>query len=298
MALDIPIPPPAWVRPLPPAAVNAGVRSLRDIEFWQTPGFRPLTLDLHLPASTAGPVPLVVFIHGGAWLFGTRSVFSPVYLGLTDPFADIVAAGFAVASLDYRMSGEAAWPASLHDVAAGVRYLVARADELGLDASRIAVWGESAGGHLAMQLAFRQQDPQALGNDGAPVTLPPLAALVDWYGVADIREAMPEFPLPGPSPESRLIGGGDPATDPLGVDASPIVFANVCLPAALVMHGTGDSLVPCEGSRRIAALLEAAGTPVTAVWFDGAEHGWTGTPEIARAALAQTIDWLRATLRP
>ena len=297
MALEIPIPPPPWVRPLPPASREASMRSLRDVEFWQTPGFRPLTLDLHLPASSSAPVPLIVFIHGGAWLFGTRTLFSPVYLGLTDPFADMVAAGFAVASVDYRMSGEAVWPAPLHDVAAAVRYLVARADELGLDVSRMAVWGESAGGHLAMELVFRQDDLSALGSDGAPVAIPTIAALVDWYGVADIREPMPDFPLPGPSPESRLIGG-DPANDPRGTDASPIVFAEVRLPAALVMHGTGDSLVPCEGSRHIAAALERAGTPVTSVWFDGAEHAWAGTPDVAMAALRQTIDWLSATLRP
>lgn len=298
MALEIPIPPPPWVRPLPPAAEVEGVRSYRDVEFWNIPGFRPLTLDLHLPVAADGPVPLIIYVHGGAWLFGTRTVFSPVYLGLADPFADMVRAGFAVASLDYRMSGEATWPAALHDIAAGFRYVVARADELGIDASRTAAWGESAGGHLAMMLAFRQHDLSAIGTEGAPVDLPPIAALVNWYGVADIREPMGEFPLPGPSPESRLIGGNDPATHPDGVDASPIAHVGMRLPAALIMHGTADSLVPCTGSQAIAAALEATGTPVTTVWVDGAEHGWTGTPDVARAMLADTIDWLVQVLQP
>jgi acetyl esterase/lipase len=298
MPIEIPIPPPPWVRPLPAPVVNARMRSHLDVPFWESPGFRPLTLDIHLPVAAAGPVPLILFIHGGAWLFGTRSVFSPVYLGFTDPFADMVAAGFAVASVDYRMSAEAVWPASLHDVAAGLRFVVDRADGLGIDTSRIAVWGESAGGQLAMQLAFRQDDVSAIGEEGAPVAIPEIAALVDWYGVADIREPMPGFPLPGPSPESRLIGGADPATHPLGVDASPIAHVGRRLPAALIMHGTADSLVPFEGSRRITAELEETGTPVTAVWIEGAEHGWTGTPDVAAQALADTIHWLTATLRP
>lgn len=274
------------------------MRSYLDVPVWEIPGYRPLAVDIHVPEVAAGPVPLILYIHGGAWLFGTRSVFSPVYIGLADPFAAMVEAGFAVASVEYRLSGEAIWPASLHDVAAGFRYIVARADELGIDVSRTAVWGESAGGHLAMSLAFRQHDPIAIGDAGAPVPLPPIAALVDWYGVSDIRTIMNDFPLPGPSPESRLIGGGDPATDPLAADASPIEFASTRLPAALVMHGTGDSLVPCEGSRKVATAMEAAGTPVTAVFIDNAEHGWAGTPEIARQALDDTIAWLREQLRP
>jgi acetyl esterase/lipase len=298
MPLEIPIPPPPWVRPLTAPVDTATMRSHLDVPFWEAPGFRPLTLDIHLPTGAAGPVPLILYIHGGAWLFGTRSVFSPVYLGITDPFEDMVAAGFAVASVDYRMSAEAVWPAPLHDVAAGLRFVTDRASELGIDTSRIAVWGESAGGQMAMLLAFRQEDESAIGSEGAPVAIPEIAALVDWYGVADIREPMPGFPLPGPSPESRLIGGEDPATHPLGVEASPIAHVGRRLPAALIMHGTADSLVPCEGSRRIASALAETGTPVTAVWVDGADHGWTGTPDIAAHALTDTIDWLASTLRP
>lgn len=298
MALEIPLPPPQWVRPLPPAIVDGAMRSYRDVEFWHDPGFRPVTLDVHLPLNAAGPVPLILYIHGGAWLFGTRTVFSPVYFGITEPFADMVAAGFAVASVDYRMSAEAPWPAPLHDVAAAFRYLVVRASELGIDTERIAVWGESAGGHLAMALAFRQHDVAAIGSAGPQVELPQLAALVDWYGVSDIREPMGELPFPGPSPESLLIGGEDPATHHLGHDASPIAHIGRVLPAVLVMHGTADSLVPCEGSRRVAAALEATGTPVTAVYIEGAEHGWAGTPDIARRALDDTIAWLVNVLQP
>ncbi len=297
MALEIPIPPPQWVRPLPPAAIADGMRSYRDVEYWHEPGFRPLSLDIHLPVDVAGPRPLILFIHGGAWLFGTRTVFSPVYLGVAEPFAEMVAAGFAVVSVDYRLSAEATWPAPLHDVAAAFRYVVARSDELGVDVTRTAAWGESAGGHLAMMLAFRQGDREAIGSDGPPVDLPPIAALVDWYGVADIRVPMPGFPLEGPSPESLLIGGEDPATHPLGRDASPIAHVGR-LPAALIMHGTADSLVPCDGSRRMAAALERTGTPVTAQWFDGAEHGWLGDVDVMQRALAGTIDWLVETLRP
>lgn len=296
MAREIPIPPPTWVRPLPPAVTRGGMRSLLDVPFSELPGYRPLSLDVHLPADASTPLPTILYIHGGAWLFGTRSVFSPVYVELADPFAEMVAGGFAVVSVDYRLSAEAPWPASLHDVAAALRYVVARAPELCIDPERIAVWGESAGGHLAMLLAFRQGHEGALGSDGPDVALPPLAALVDWYGVADIREPMPDFPLPGPSPESLLIGGEDPADHPLGAEASPITHVGARLPAVLVMHGDQDSLVPHVGSQRIVEALEATGTPVTAVFIEGAEHGWAGTPDIALQALADTVAYLQRVL--
>lgn len=298
MALEIPLPPPTWVRPLPPAVERDGMRSYLDVPVWEIPGYRPLCIDVHLPSRAGRPAPLILYIHGGAWLFGSRSVFSPVYLGLADPFGEMVSAGFAVASVEYRLSGEAAWPASLHDVVAGLRYVVARADELHIDVSRTAVWGESAGGHLAMSLVFRQHDPVAMGDAGPPVALPPIAALVDWYGVSDIRVPMGAWPLPGPTPEQMLIGGENPATHHLGHDASPIAHVSRPVPAALIMHGRDDSLVPHEGSLNVATALRECGTPVTEVIIDGAEHGWAGTPDIARQALTDTINWLRETLRP
>ncbi|MFD3513384.1 alpha/beta hydrolase fold domain-containing protein [Streptomyces sp. NPDC058657] len=145
--------------PLPPAAlVSAGphtvVRNLRGVPYAEVEGSRPLELDLWLPAGP-GPAPLVLYVHGGAWRRGRRDDMG---LATRDwnpgPLARIAAAGCAVAAVDYRLSGEAHFPAPLDDLRAARRWLALRADELGIDAARTVVWGESAGGHLASLLAL------------------------------------------------------------------------------------------------------------------------------------------------
>lgn len=295
--IDIPAPPPPWELPLPPAVEHDGIRTLRGVRYVSELGFRPVRMDLHLPP--AGPAPAVIFIHGGAWLFGDRDGVGPMYMqDRPDTFTDLAQRGFAVASVDYRMAGEAVFPAQVHDIAAAHRFLVARAGEVGIDPARIAVWGESAGGHLAMLLAFGQHDREALGSAGAAVSCPPLAALVDWYGVSDLRVPMGDFPLPGPSPEERLVGGSLVDNAALVSAASPIDHVTAGAPPTLVVHGTGDSLVPVEGSRALVSALTAVGVTVESVWIDGAEHAWLGSPAAAREALGVTIAFLTRRLHP
>ena len=127
-------------------------------------GYRPLQLDLYVPAERSGPVPCVIWIHGGAWLFGTRQT-TPDYWPAGFLFQSAIDAGLAVASIDYRHSREAPFPAQLHDAKAAIRYLRRFAGELGLDPERFGVWGESAGGHLAALVALID-DPAFEGSDG------------------------------------------------------------------------------------------------------------------------------------
>ena len=133
--------PPGLVRPetdpLPdPVALEGGIGQVRRaVAYSAPPGFRPLELDLYTPAD--GPAPVIVFVHGGGWRLGTRAVFVPTWRDWRpSPFHRLVRAGFAVASIDYRLSGEAVFPAQLEDVHASVRWLRGRAGELGVDASR------------------------------------------------------------------------------------------------------------------------------------------------------------------
>ena len=119
---------------------------IREVPYASPPGFRPLLLDLYLPARR--PCPAVVWVHGGAFLMGSRSLL-PGMLERAELFRRLPAEGIAVASIDYRLSGEASFPAQLHDVKAAIRWLRARGSEAGIDPDRLAVWGESAGGHLA-----------------------------------------------------------------------------------------------------------------------------------------------------
>ena len=132
-----PLPPPAHTAPLPPARIGAdGVRILDGVPYAALPGIRPLELDLYLPPDVSSAVPLVVFLHGGGWRLGSRRSAGPAYAGRSpNPFEQLAAGGIAVASIDYRLSGEAIWPAQLHDAKAAVRWLRSRADELGIDPS-------------------------------------------------------------------------------------------------------------------------------------------------------------------
>jgi acetyl esterase/lipase len=293
--IDLPAPPPPWELPLPPAVLHDGIHILRGVRYVSEVGFRPVRMDLYLPA--VGPAPAVIFIHGGAWLFGDRDGVGPMYMTMVpDVFTALAQRGIAVASIDYRMTEEALFPAQLHDVAAAHRFVVARADELGVDASRLAVWGESAGGHLAMLLAFQQGDEGALGATGAPVPCPPLAGLVDWYGVADIRLPMGEALMPGPTPEERLVGGPIEEHPDLATAASPIAQVSAGAPPTLVVHGTGDTLVPIERSHEVVAALQGVGVDVEAVWIDGAQHAWLGSPAAAEQALDATVAFLQRHL--
>ncbi len=271
------------VAPLPRATGYAdGVRALRGVPFADVEGARPLELDLWLPASTA-PAPLVLFVHGGAWRRGRRDDMGVRTRGWTPgPFEQLAAAGFAVACVDYRLSGEATFPAPLEDLRSALRWLVLRADELGVDSERAVVWGESAGGHLASLLA--------LTHDG-----PRLAGAVIWYGPADLTtERAPFDPADPATPEALLLGGA-PASAPEVADAaSPLKRVHGSAPPFFVVHGEADSMVACSHGRDLAGALRAAGAPVELRTVPGADHGWQGAGDAeVRQIFAASLDFVR-----
>ncbi|WP_244409514.1 alpha/beta hydrolase [Streptomyces albofaciens] len=262
---------------LPPAAMSVpGVRELRGVPYQEIDGSRPLELDLWLPETgkAAGPVPLVLFVHGGAWRRGRRDD-----MGLRTrhwsprPFARIAAAGFAVACADYRLSGEATFPAPLDDLRSALRWLTLRSAELGIDTSRTVVWGESAGGHLAALLALTEADPVS-----REYTQP--AGAVVWYAPSDLTSARGCFdPADPATPEARMLGAA-PATVPERArTASPLAHVRPGAPPFLLVHGDQDTLVDCSHSRSLAAALEQAGAPVELWTVPGADHGWHGLPD-------------------
>jgi acetyl esterase/lipase len=142
---------------LPDPVVPDGVQTHPGIEYATVLGYRPLLLDLYLPAPGSRPAqaPVVLFLHGGGWGLGSRTEVGPPFDDWQPSFFERLAqAGFAVASADYRLSGEAQFPAQLHDAKAAVRWLRRNAGEYGLDGDRIVAWGPSAGGHLAALLGL------------------------------------------------------------------------------------------------------------------------------------------------
>ncbi|MEU6843447.1 alpha/beta hydrolase [Streptomyces sp. NPDC046716] len=251
--------------PLPPAADRpGGIRLLRGVPYAVPDGARPLELDLWLPG-TPGPAPLVLFVHGGAWRRGRRDdMGAATRTWDPGPFERLAAAGFAVACADYRLSGEATFPAPLEDLRAALRWLGVRAAELGVDPSRTVVWGESAGGHLAALLALAHEEPR-------------LAGAVVWYGPADLTTPRPPFdPADPATPEALLLGAAPLDVPGAAVAASPVRQVHGDAPPFLVVHGEADSMVACSHGRDLARALRAAGAPVELHTVPGADHGWYG----------------------
>jgi len=277
--------PARFLTPPTPTRRDDGVRHSSGVTYAVAVGYRPLQLDLWVP-DTAEPPPLVVYVHGGGFMFGDRR-YLPETLRPDQLFEALVAAGLAVATIDYRHALEAPFPAQLHDAKAAVRYLRAHADELGVSTERIGVMGESAGGHIAALVGLTAHRPDLEGTHGALGQSSAVDVVVDWYGPADLA-TMPRVSLPpaiaaklppemATPPEEHLTRGLAGAAR---ADASPITHVTPGAPPFLLVHGTADWLVPYAQSEQLAAELTGAGVPVRLVPVEGAEHIFTGAEDI------------------
>jgi len=254
-----------------------GTRALRDLAYVPN-GSKAQALDLFLPAATGGHLPVVIWIHGGAWWAGSKSQC---------PALGFLNHGYAVASVEYRFSQEAIFPAQIQDCQAALRFLRAHAQEYGLDPERFGVWGGSAGGHLVA----------LLGTAGGTKTFPPIGgnedqsdrvqAVCDWFGPADLttmpapKTDSPAAPNAKPGPLAQLLGG--PVADHLdrAKAASPVTYVSKDAPPFLIMHGDKDPLVPLAQSQELDAALQKAGAKSTLFVVPGAGHGFGG-PDIFR----------------
>ena len=293
--------PARFLPPTEPVRRVDGVRHHAGITYAATAGYRPLQLDLWVPGS-ATPPPLVVWIHGGGWMIGDRRQL-PETLRPNQLFDALLAAGLAVATIDYRLALEAPFPAQLHDAKAAIRYLRAHADELGIDTRRIGVWGESAGGHLAALVGLTGHRADLEGGIGVVGQSSAVDVVVDWYGPADFT-TMPRMsppphiaaklePAMHTPPEDSLVAGLD---GPARADASPISHVTPEAPPFLLVHGTTDWLVPYDQSEQLHAALTAAGVDSRLVPVEGAEHIFTGCDDIA-AVVRLSVDYLQEALR-
>ena len=259
------------------------------------------TLDLYLPAGDGRTVfPMLILIHGGGFVEGSSADY-------TEAAQQLVGEGFAVASLNYRLSGEARFPAGVADVKAAVRFLRVQAPAWGIDPHRFAVWGASAGGYLAATIgatgADGTFDDPALGN---PHVSSAVQAVVDWFGPSDFAtmdaqareagcdEAAQQHDAPD-SPESLWLGGAVPAVPDLVRTANIAhqVGAARSLPPFLLVHGTADCTVPAGQSRELRDALTARGARVTLTEVEGAGHG---DPRIDAEQTAPSLDFVRSVL--
>lgn len=299
--------------PQHPARIGK-VTVLPDIAYASVPGYRPLLLDLYLPAGRA-PKPLVLFVHGGSWTVGSKRVTGH-YADFPGLLASLAQRGFAVASIDYRLSSEAQFPAALHDVKAAIRFLRANAAGYGIASDRVALWGASSGAHLAALAALTGDDPEfeAPGRND-PGQSDRVQALVGWYGPYDLAAMFKEAASPahhaghdGPVATAEATGplnffGCTTAGCPPGVleRASPVTRIDRNDPPVLIIHGTADTTVPPEQSVGFHNRLKAAGVASELLLIDWAAHAWTGTDPAettaaSRQAATTTFDWLEKQL--
>ncbi len=222
-------------------------------------------MDIYLPEKGEGPFPVICVFHGGAWMFGAKDddQHEPMLRGLDK--------GYAVACVDYRLSGEAIFPKQIFDCKAAIRFIKKNADQYKLDGNRIAAWGASAGAHLASLLgttaSVKELEDLSMGNADISCAV---QAVIDWCGPSDDFIQMDvQFKTSGlgaadhslpDSPESRLIGKHILTAPDLVAYASPKTYANKDIPPFLIVHGEHDQVVPVEQSKNFAAaLIKAAG---------------------------------------
>jgi acetyl esterase/lipase len=286
------------VFPRPAVPFADGVTALPDIEYSNLMGYRPLLLDLYIPKAGVTH-PLVIWIHGGGWSRGD-SRGNGAITNFPAALAELAARGYVVASVNYRLSGEAKFPAQVQDVNAAIAYLKTNSARYRIDPARVLLWGGSAGGHLAALAALTcgAADYAAESNTGRLSRKEALAAktpevstcvqgAVMWYGVSEIGSLHSE--------NSTSLLGCDCA-DKMAM-ASPVNRVTSKAPPMLLIHGTADTEVPVAQSHALEARLKANGVPVQALYIPDVDHGFIGkTPQATHdatlLALQTTFDFI------
>ena len=248
--------------------LTAEVRKHSDLTFAEVDG-QQLQLDVYIPEATQPP-PLVVWIHGGGWRAGSRK--NPKLQALTE-------SGYALASISYRFTDKAIFPAQIHDCKAAVRWLRANADRLGYDARWIAVAGSSAGGHLALLMGVSAGVDELEGTVGGNRNQSSaVQAVIDYYGPSDFvlrGRTHPERAYTEKSGSFALLGGiRDGKVSPeMEKAASPAAYVTADDPPLLIFHGTADRTVLLDQSQRIQKLYADAGLKVQLITLQDAGHG-------------------------
>lgn len=263
-----------------------GVKKLADLTYKQA-GDMALKLDLYLPEKVEGKLPVVVWIHGGGWNKGSKDRCPAVWM---------VTNGFAVASVQYRLSTEAQWPAQMDDCRDAIRWLRDNAKQHQLDAKHIGVWGSSAGGHLVALMG-------TLDLPKDEKTSARVQAVCDWFGPSDLLTMPANVVGNGRSEEDVAKSNGAillgtpiykvPDTAKL---ASALHQVSKGDAPFLIMHGDADPQVPLEQSTRLHDKLKETGVPSELAIIKGGGHGGPlfNTPEVQ----AQVLKFFERELKP
>ncbi len=247
-------------------SIPLNVEVVKDVQFC-TGGGHPLLLDMYLPRNSSGQsMPAVLWIHGGGWHMGGK--------GNSRVAAELAARGFVGASAEYRLSGEAPFPAAIEDTKCAVRYLRANAQKYGIDPDRIGVAGSSAGAHLALLIGTAPASAGLEGTGGWDGIPSRVQAVLSWFGPADFSAGPKAFER-GKGPSIISFLGGTPKQKPANYrNASPVTWVAKGDPPLLMFHGDEDTTVPHDQSGRMESAYRKAGLDVELVTVKYAGHGF------------------------
>ncbi len=249
-------------------SIPENVKALRDLSYANSEN-QSQKLDLYLPESKH-PLALVIWIHGGGWRSGDKKA---------GPIRPLLEAGYAVASVNYRLSQEAKWPAQIEDCIEASNWLVSNHEKYGLDPERIGLWGASAGGHLALMEAMYQG---AGKNKDTAIKQKPLRikAVCDWFGPCDLLSYLNDenSPASGQNMIEGLLGEKGNKLTELAFAASPasLVDSVTKLPAIIIFHGNRDRLVPLKQSESFVKMLKSKGISNIELKVVNGGHGFPG----------------------
>jgi acetyl esterase/lipase len=243
-----------------------------------------LKLDVYRPRNATGPVPVVMFIHGGGWVAGTKeqSVLRAV---------PVLAMGMAFVNVEYRLAKVAQAPAAVEDCRCALRWIVRNAEKYKFDVDRIVVAGASAGGHLALMTGmvtaaagFDRPCPaeEKVRWTGSDKSEPKVAAIINWFGITDVSDMLED----GANPRSYAIEWIGNRNDVARIAArvSPLTYVRRGLPPILTIHGDADKLVPVSHARRLHEALQKAGATSELLIFPGAGHGDFNPEQVRQAS--------------
>ncbi len=223
-------------------------------QVYASPQGRKLRLDIYTPTSQR-PLPVVIWIHGGGWKYGNK--------GYRLFLRNLTRDGFAVASVEYRLSTMAKYPAQIDDCRSALRWLQSNTSRFNLDPHRIFLAGDSAGGHLAALLGIEERAPR-------------IRAVCAIYPATDLT-GFPNKDRPsGFLPD--LLGGSVNQKLSLAREGSPVNHITSSAPPFLIIHGDKDTLVPIAQSHELAQKLQEAGVSARLEIVHGAGHGFSLTP--------------------
>jgi acetyl esterase/lipase len=281
----------------------------RDLVYGQIDGFRPLTLDLYqIPSKPKETVrPAILFVHGGLWTKGDarHAAGFDDFPGL---LASLAAKDYVVASINYRLAGEAHFPAAVQDVKSAVRWLRTHAGEYDIDTTRVMIWGAEAGGQIAAlagtSCGVNVLEPAADAKSKAPMASDCVQGVIDWAGPVDLASWEPEAASTGAPTSLGAYMGCEPADCAPGVvkAASPLSYLNNMTPAFLIQQGTADTLVPVAQSRALYDALQTQHVPSTLVIYpevgkDFARNG-AADPVTQAKVIADMEDFIAKTFPP